>query len=118
MLLYGILMNNKICIYCNEEKEIKYFSKHKNNKDGFDNRCKQCKNKHKSIRDKLRKNAPPKPNICECCGIVSDKLVLDHDHKTKEFRGWICNQCNHGIGKLGDSIEGLERAIKYLKGKI
>ena len=42
--------------------------------------------------------------------------VIDHDHDTGEFRGWLCNNCNTGLGAMGDTIEGLERAIKYLKG--
>ena len=37
--------------------------------------------------------------------------VIDHDHDTGEFRGWLCNNCNTGLGAMGDTIEGLERAI-------
>ena len=43
---------------------------------------------------------------------------IDHDHKTGEFRGWLCRNCNTGLGSLGDTIEGLERGIKYLKGEL
>jgi hypothetical protein len=42
-------------------------------------------------------------------------LCLDHNHETGKFRGWLCDNCNTGIGKLGDTVEGLERAIAYLK---
>jgi hypothetical protein len=60
------------------------------------------------------------PLTCECCGSSPNKrsLNLDHDHVTGLFRGWLCDNCNTGIGRLGDSINGLLRAIKYLKGKI
>ena len=52
---------------------------------------------------------------CDCCGEIPEKsLVLDHCHKTLKFRGWICEPCNHGIGKLGDNIEGVEKALAYL----
>ena len=38
----------------------------------------------------------------------------DHDHETKEHRGWICGNCNTGIGKLGDNISGVQKALDYL----
>ena len=41
--------------------------------------------------------------------------VLDHNHTTKKFRGWICNNCNVAIGRFADSVTSLQKAIKYLK---
>ena len=60
------------------------------------------------------------PESCENPGCVTPlpyamALHNDHDHVTGKFRGWLCVDCNTGIGKLGDTIEGLEAAIKYLK---
>jgi hypothetical protein len=40
---------------------------------------------------------------------------MDHDHQKECFRGWICERCNIGLGKFGDNIEGLTKAIDYLK---
>jgi hypothetical protein len=59
-----------------------------------------------------------KPAQCECCGGPPGvrALHLDHDHVTGAFRGWLCHNCNLGIGRLGDTIESLEKAIEYLKG--
>ena len=59
----------------------------------------------------------PMPDNCECCGRPQGvkKFHRDHDHKTGKFRGWLCTQCNLGIGKLGDDVAGLEVAIEYLK---
>lgn len=60
----------------------------------------------------------PDPGICEICGgknKTERAMALDHDHVTGEFRGWLCYRCNVGIGNLGDSIVGLERALAYLK---
>jgi hypothetical protein len=56
------------------------------------------------------------PSACECCG-KSDKrsLALDHCHETGAFRGWLCSGCNLGLGKLGDTIESVQRALDYLK---
>ncbi len=59
----------------------------------------------------------PMPDNCECCNrpIGNRAFHRDHDHKTMVFRGWLCVQCNLGIGKLGDDIEGLVLAIDYIK---
>lgn len=54
--------------------------------------------------------------VCAVCGRVPNApLVQDHDHETRVVRGLLCHACNSGIGKLGDSIEGLQRAIAYLE---
>jgi len=50
---------------------------------------------------------------CDCCGRTS-RLVIDHCHDTGGFRGYLCQQCNIGLGNLGDNQEGLLRAIRYL----
>jgi len=64
----------------------------------------------------------PAPERCECCGALRAEkhvgrrqLARDHCHTTGTFRGWLCTQCNSGIGQLGDNIQGLERAIAYLR---
>ncbi len=56
---------------------------------------------------------PPHVGECPCCGRTK-MLVWDHDHDTGQFRGWICHKCNLGISQLGDSVAGLERALRYL----
>jgi hypothetical protein len=52
--------------------------------------------------------------ICPICGRLSTQLVYDHNHLTDEFRGYICGQCNMGLGMFKDNIESLQRAILYL----
>lgn len=42
-------------------------------------------------------------------------LHVDHNHQTGNIRGLLCNNCNRGIGLLGDSINVLKSAIKYLE---
>jgi len=55
--------------------------------------------------------------VCQKCGSefksANDKH-LDHDHDTRKPRGILCMDCNTGIGKLGDNIEGLLEALCYL----
>jgi hypothetical protein len=60
----------------------------------------------------------PMPDNCEKCNRSPRGrfgLSLDHDHTTGKFRGWLCSDCNLGIGKLGDTIEGINAALEYLK---
>lgn len=40
---------------------------------------------------------------------------VDHDHSTKEVRGFLCNNDNNGLGRFEDDVERLQRAIDYLK---
>jgi recombination endonuclease VII len=51
---------------------------------------------------------------CQLCG-GDFRLSLDHDHITGKIRGVLCFDCNTSIGKLGDSIEGLKKALAYLE---
>ena len=58
---------------------------------------------------------------CAICGSThsSDKkLVVDHDHVTGEVRGLLCHKCNRALGVFGDTVQGLERALRYLKGEL
>lgn len=79
--------------------------------------CVECTQQYNTLKNKASKGRKaPDDNKCACCGEISEfKLLLDHDHETGVFRGWICRSCNSGIGNLGDDIPGLEQAIKYLE---
>jgi hypothetical protein len=59
---------------------------------------------------------------CKLCGKHEDLfdrgLYVDHCHDTGDVRGLLCVGCNAGLGMLGDNVEGLERAISYLKGEL
>lgn len=55
---------------------------------------------------------------CDCCG--RDKSggngwAVDHDHSTGRVRGVLCNWCNIAIGRLGDTLEGVLKAVRYLE---
>lgn len=52
------------------------------------------------------------------CGICWNPATeIDHDHKTNKVRGLLCVACNTGLGKLGDDLAGLRRAMNYLRRK-
>ena len=54
-------------------------------------------------------------NLCLIGNHKTEKLCLDHDHKTGRVRGFLCKQHNSLLGFANDSIEQLESAIEYLK---
>lgn len=59
----------------------------------------------------------PEPTTCECCGLSprgKHSMHLDHDHNTGAFRGWLCSNCNTGIGLLGDKWDSVFNALAYL----
>ena len=127
---YNVNSKTRLCPKCNIYKPKSLFSltnlSHTNNgkKRGYiptgnSLYCKPCfKFYSDSLKRLHRENTKPNNLIsCECCGEKpkNNKFMLDHCHKTNEFRGWVCRSCNAGIGNLGDTIEGLENAIRYLK---
>ncbi len=60
----------------------------------------------------------PMPAACECCEKPprnGKPLHIDHNHETGEFRGWLCYNCNVGIGHLGDTLGGAKNAVRYLQ---
>ncbi|WP_407543808.1 endonuclease domain-containing protein (plasmid) [Deinococcus radiomollis] len=56
--------------------------------------------------------------VCDICKKVpkgqQGSLCVDHDHETGRIRGLLCSPCNRAVGMLGDTYEGLMRAIAYL----
>lgn len=56
---------------------------------------------------------------CDLCGVNHDRLSrelhMDHCHETGKFRGWLCVNCNLGLGYLKDDVALLHKAIDYLQ---
>jgi hypothetical protein len=63
----------------------------------------------------------PRAEACEICSrskvnkTTPHKTVFDHNHKTGEFRGWICQPCNDILGKCEDNPEILLKIVEYLR---
>jgi hypothetical protein len=51
---------------------------------------------------------------CAICGIKTNKLKIDHDHKFTVLRGLLCNACNCGLGMFKDNKKNLRKSLKYL----
>jgi len=104
------LVSTRRCTACHHAEDIRRYHR--------DRVSEQRRSRVYQRRD-LPVPTRPCPDKCELCGGLPGKraLHLDHDHKTGLFRGWLCQACNLSLGKFGDEIKGLERAIAYLKGE-
>jgi len=134
----------KTCKHCKEEKPLDEFYKHPRTADKRDHRCKVCASAYSKKKNKQPRmeGGPPSERVhqlrkygltpqtyedlriaqdyrCACCGIHQDdltrRLSVDHCHTTGVVRGLLCQSCNMGIGKLGDTLAGVMRAVEYLK---
>ena len=82
-------------------------------------RARRGKQKERGFnRHKYRFGYRPKPEDgrCENCfkPVGRNRLQCDHDHDTGAFRGWLCSNCNTGIGRLGDTAESIRKVLAYL----
>jgi len=111
----------RVCTKCGVEKDLEDFHVpyyKKNNEKGRSYSCKQCITHQRKVLTDLKEKHPlPEDMKCQCCGEVKTVLHLDHDHVTDTFRGYLCINCNHGLGKFNDSVEKLKQAIEYLNGQ-
>ena len=114
----------KKCIKCGEYKEntLDNFPENTSiHKKLLRNDCRDCTNRQNRERTALGKIYPkPKDTNYKCpiCGKANSdikKIVLDHNHDTGNFRGYLCDPCNRALGAL-NNIATLKNAIKYLEG--
>lgn len=132
----------KTCTKCGAEKEISAFYRHPEKKDGLHSWCKECKNTvdreyHKSPEGRERKREvhlkrkygislaeydemfDEQNGRCGICGTEDTgsrfkHFTVDHCHDSGAIRGLLCNNCNRGIGLLGDTLKDLSKAVLYL----
>jgi hypothetical protein len=45
----------------------------------------------------------------------TQRMHIDHDHKTGLVRGLLCKHCNQGLGHFRDSTTFLHNAVGYLE---
>jgi hypothetical protein len=76
--------------------------------------CRECRTEVKAEHREARRTAPPEPENCEKCH-ENKKLQVDHIHGSTIFRGWLCKDCNTGMGGLGDDLRGVLQAAIYLE---
>ena len=105
------------CKKCNRKTSLAYYYKHQ----------KESRNYQLLVNygitliqlNKMYKKRKGKCDICrkklELSVTGSRGLVLDHAKTDKTVRGLLCGNCNTSIGKLGDTYEGVLRALRYLE---
>lgn len=99
-----------------EDFHVPYYKK--NNQKGRSHTCKSCiKKQNQDVKVLRELNPPPKDSCCELCGVHSENLHLDHDHTDGSFRGYLCANCNQGLGKFKDNTSILALAIAYIERK-
>jgi hypothetical protein len=120
-----IVEDTKVCRDCKEEKPLDEFEPNRkfydnSNPDGRIVRrpsCRKCRSNKKPISTAERKYwKRPKTFECPVCLYDYDGSYarLDHCHTTGDIRGWLCDNCNTGLGKFREDKEVLKRALKYL----
>jgi hypothetical protein len=63
----------------------------------------------------------PIPRGCEICGAKFEaggqysSPHWDHDHGSGKGRGWLCINCNTGLGAFADNPAIIELAAKYVR---
>ena len=119
MLLMETSTLSKTCSKCGQNKPLKEYRFRQRSEDPSLPRkpysqCKQCEHEQSYVLNEIKKEAPEQPKCCDCCGKQDVNLRLDHCHNSWKFRGWLCQNCNVGISRLGDNIEGVTKALNYL----
>lgn len=129
----------RVCSTCGEEKSVDRFGKYR------PNQCRDCKNKCAKVyrnknkeslqvinrRSKFKKYYGitvadydkmllDQHGTCAICssdmpGPRTKHFAVDHCHVKGTIRGLLCVKCNRGIGLLGDTLEAVLKAAKYLK---
>ena len=53
---------------------------------------------------------------CSVCrkAKTSSQLCIDHNHKTKKYRGVLCHRCNYILGTVRDNQQLLANLSDYL----
>lgn len=123
--------DSKICNVCFVLKPMDDFQVNQTDAKGRKTRrpsCNICRQDidRRSIPSRERKEAqrlrPEKGTLWQCpicrkMGIVgvNVKVVADHDHYAGRWRGFLCDSCNTGLGRLKNGENYLLNAIAYLK---
>lgn len=65
---------------------------------------------------KARKLLKDQGYACAICRKDYERLNLDHCHSTGKVRGFLCHNCNRGIGLFKDDPMLMKAAASYLEG--
>jgi hypothetical protein len=82
--------------------------------------ARHMRSRHRITEQEYYEMHEAQKGLCAICGrpelkSMKSMLCVDHNHRTGEIRGLLCNNCNLGIGYLEDNPEYLFKAIEYLQ---
>lgn len=117
--------SEKMCPECWMVRPVEDFAKNDRTFDGYWTKCRFCYGKTNNPRsrelrtgwtdDEYKQALIEQEGLCAICKKAQvTALHADHDHKSKQKRALLCNNCNTGIGKFFDDVELLQSAISYL----
>lgn len=115
----------KTCTKCGITKPIIDFPPNKMIRDGRSHFCRKCTSKQFNAARLKRKYGITvqdynhmlelQGGVCAICGGTNFKtFAVDHNHVTGRVRGLLCDNCNRGLGILGDSIKSIQIVLQYL----
>ena len=132
----------KRCAVCRQARPLAEFHRQSKSPDGRQSRCKPCAvalamQWNKDHPERFRRNqrttrlrreygithedyetmlARQKGRcaICRKPPAAGKRLHIDHDHDTGRVRGLLCMPCNSFLGKIGEDVTTLKRAVAYL----
>lgn len=126
------------CPTCKKNKPRTSFNKDNRSVRGFCWQCRVCVRKSRQStycaeRQKIR-NIKTKYKVtteeikllkkivrCDLCGKkvswtprAKQVAAIDHCHDSNQVRGVLCKCCNTGLGKIGDTVATVKRALTYV----
>jgi Recombination endonuclease VII len=130
----------KKCSTCNQIRRVEEYYRNRTTKDGYSATCIFCAYKYReehrktpikrfytgaSLRRKFKRNCwslkhykeqveKQSPILCSIKGCGKPGTCMDHNHKNKKPRGFLCNSCNSALGFVYDNIDILHGLIEYL----
>lgn len=126
-LFDGLEEESKVCSKCNNNLPLYKYGTASGGK-YLRSECRDCEKELNVVRAALKSTAPaiPENYICPICNKTESELLgvggkksgvwcCDHDHVTETFRGWICHNCNRGLGAFKDNPALIKSALDYLK---
>lgn len=124
----------RVCIYCNQSKDIRDFTRHSNGGRGSTRKvCSSCASTQLRCRrmgitiELFHEMLAKQDHQCAICKIHIDEegksFSIDHDHSCcsgkascgKCVRGLLCTKCNTGLGMFRDNEAVIIAAAGYIR---